>query len=110
MLVGELAEKAGWAVVNPEVSLEREITAGCCCDLLSWVIAAGEPGIAWVTVRTHMNVVAVASLREVACIILAGGNTMPGEVLQKASQEGIPVLATRATSYEACRVMALMGI
>lgn len=29
---------------------ENEIACGCTCDLLSWVMAKGENGCAWVTV------------------------------------------------------------
>ena len=37
-----------------------EITDGYICDLLSWVMARGTEGMAWITVQTHLNVLAVA--------------------------------------------------
>ena len=41
--------------------------------------------MAWITVQTHMNVVAVASLHEFAAIILGGRRAQcPPEVLAKA--------------------------
>ena len=48
---------------------ENEIACGCTCDLLSWVMAHGAAGMAWVTVQTHMNVIAVASLMEMAAVM-----------------------------------------
>ena len=56
--------------LTPEVAEDREVTCGYVCDLLSWVMAHGDEGMAWVTVQTHLNVIAVAVLSEMACVIL----------------------------------------
>jgi hypothetical protein len=74
MLVSELAAHIGAAVVTQGVP-DGEVTCGYTCDLLSWVMARGKAGCAWVTVQTHMNVVAVASLHDMACIICPEGRS-----------------------------------
>ena len=60
---------------------DPEILCGYTCDLLSWVMAHGEPGMAWVTVQTHLNVIAVAVLSEMACVILPESIEMEQESL-----------------------------
>ena len=64
------------AVAVTACSDEREITSGCACDLLSWVMAHGCGDMAWVTVQTHMNVIAVAALLDFALRVLLG--SVPG--------------------------------
>ena len=98
------------ANLTPELPVDREITCGYCCDLLSWVMGHGEEGMAWVTVQTHMNVVAVAVLAEMACVILPEGIIMEGDSLQKAKDEGMMVLSSPLTAYEICGRMAEKGV
>jgi len=109
MNIQEFAVKTGFEQLN-QGDFDREVQNGCCCDLLSWVMARGEEGTAWVTVQTHLNVVAVASLHEFACIVLSENNKMEQDVLDKASEEGIAVFTTPKSSYEVCKIMANLGI
>ena len=71
MNVGQLIEKTGWTLVCGDV--DKEIRGGWCGDLLSRVMGSGPFGSAWITVQAHRNVIAVASLREFACVIFAEG-------------------------------------
>ena len=92
------------------VNEDKEILCGYVCDLLSWVMAHGEEGMAWVTVQTHLNVIAVAALADMACVILPEGITMEQEVLSKANAEGMCVLTSQLTAYEICGRLAGQGI
>lgn len=87
-----------------------KITCGYACDLLSWVLAHGAKGMAWTTVQTHVNVVAVAVLMEMACVILAEGNQLEPDSVQKARKEGLAVLETDKTAYEICGLMTQAGV
>ena len=89
---------------------DKEILCGYVCDLLSWVMAHGEEGMAWVTVQTHLNVVAVAALAEMACVVLPEEISMEEESLKKAEAKGLCVLTTPLTTYEVCGRMALKGV
>ena len=91
MKVSELMTLIEARSLTPDVSQEGEVTCGYACDLLSWVMAHGEAGMAWVTVQTHLNVVAVASLAEMTCVVLPEGIEMEEESLSKAQAEGIDV-------------------
>ena len=96
--------------VTPETSKQTEVTCGYTCDLLSWVMAHGATGMAWVTVQTHMNVIAVASLMEMAAVIIPEGIEMEEASLQKARDEEITVLQSDKTAYEICAILAKAGL
>ncbi len=110
MTVSELQTLIGAENLTPEVGGEREITCGYTCDLLSWVMAHGDEGMAWVTVQTHLNVIAVAVLSDMACVVLPEDIRMEEESLKKARDEGMAVLTSPLTAYEICGRLAARGI
>ena len=110
MRVSDVAGWIGATNVTPGVAEDKEISCGYTCDLLSWVMAHGLEGMAWVTVQTHMNVIAVAVLAEMACVVMPEGIDMPEESLKKAEEEGLAVLKTSLTAFAVCGRMAAAGI
>ena len=110
MLVSDLIPLIEAKNLTPSVSADREVTCGYVCDLLSWVMSHGDSGMAWVTVQTHLNVIAVAVLSEMACVILPEGIDMEQESLDKAVQEGMVVLQSPLTAFEICGRMAAKGV
>ena len=110
MKVSELARLIQAENMTPSVREDRDVTCGYTCDLLSWVMAHGAEGMAWVTVQTHMNVVAVAVLADMACVVLPENIDMPGDILQKAAAEGLCVLKSPLTAYAICGRMTAQGI
>ena len=98
MTVRELSVALNCKVVNmPEP--EREITGGYCGDLLSWVMGRANSGDAWVTIMSNINVVAVAVLADVACVVLAEGASLDGDALNKAETEGINVISSHMNAF-----------
>ena len=73
-------------------------------------MARGEEGMAWVTVQTHLNVIAVASLHEMACVILPDGLRMEEAVLHKAKEEGIAVLSSAHSAYTIIGRLSASGL
>ena len=69
--------------------MDREIETVFCCDLLSVAMGKAPAGCAWVTVMANLNTLAVASLADVACVILAEGFHMDENGVQKAKIQGI---------------------
>ena len=96
--------------VEKEYARLKKRLCGYTCDLLSWVMGHGQEGMAWVTVQTHMNVIAVASLMEMAAVIIPEGIQMEQPSLDKAKDEGITVLQTKLTAYEICARLAAAGL
>lgn len=80
--------------------LDREISGGYTSDLLSDVMGHAENGKIWITLQTHKNVIAIASLKELAAVILIKGLEPDSDMLAQAEEEGIPVLGTKDESFE----------
>lgn len=78
----------------------REITKPFCCDLLSVAMSRAPEGCAWVTVMGNMNTLAVATLSDSACIILAEGMLLDEAAAAKAQAQGITVLSTQEPVFE----------
>ena len=100
MNVKELSEKFNLHVAAGQKHLDRQIRGGYCGDLLSNVMANAPNGCIWLTVQTHQNIVAVAVLHEMAAIILTGGQEPDQETIEKAEEEGIPILLWPETAFE----------
>ena len=110
MTVAKVMEALGLKLLTKDVCLEGEVTGGCVCDLLSVVMAEGEAGMAWITVQTHMNVIAVASLMEMAAVIIPEGIQMEEPSLEKAREEGVAVLQSDKTAFALCALLAQHGL
>ena len=110
MTVRELIEATGWEVLVEPGNPQQTVSGGFAGDLLSWVMAHGAEGMAWVTVQTHMNVIAVAVLAEMACVILPENIHMEQESLDKAAAEGLCVLRSPLSGYEICGRMHAAGV
>ena len=83
----------------------REITGGYFGDLLSWVMSRAKCGDAWITIMSNINTLAVASLCEAACIVLADGVEPEENVVQTAQAKGINVIGSEEPAYNlACEL------
>ncbi len=83
-----------------EAGLKRQVKGGYIGDLLSDVIANSKEGDIWITRQIHQNIIAVASLKDHAGIILVQGSEPTTETLSRAEQEGIPILVTDLPGFE----------
>ena len=81
---------------------EKQVTGGYVGDLLSWVMGSVDEGDAWVTIMSNLNVIAVASLRDVACVILASGAVLEEKDLATAKEKEINVLNSPLPAFELC--------
>jgi predicted transcriptional regulator len=97
--VKEFAERFNLPVAAGQKELQRQIQGGYCGDLLSDVMANAPTGCIWLTVQTHQNIVNVAVLHEMAAIVLTGGQTPDQETIDRANQEGIPLLLWPDSAY-----------
>ena len=87
---------------------EREIDGCYVGDLLSWVMGRAKSGNVWVTIMSNVNIVAVATLADVACVVLAVGVTVGEDVTAVAKAKGVNLFTTDLTAYEiAAKVAAL---
>ena len=101
MTVQELIDIQLFPLKNAGDDLERDITVPFCCDLLSVAMGQAPSGSAWVTVMSNLNTLAVASLADVACVILAEDAQTDDNFLAKANMQGITVFSTELPIFDA---------
>lgn len=100
MTVNDLTKVQGFSPVvlaDPD----REIEGVYIGDLLSWVMGKATCGDAWITIMSNVNTIAVATLTDTACIILAENVTLDSDVQKTAQQKGINVISTSLSAYSA---------
>lgn len=110
MTVQDVIAATGAKLLTPNADLTKPVTCCYAGDLLSLVMAAGQPGMAWITVQTHMNVIAVASNLEMPVVIISEGIEMEGTSLAKAEDEEIAVLSSPKTAYELSGLLWAAGL
>lgn len=99
MQVKDIISALGLTVLSGNNGLSREVTGGYSSDLLSDVMGNCESGQVWITLQTHKNIMAIASLRELSAIILVKGNKPEAETAEKSDEEGIPILGTDLPAF-----------
>jgi predicted transcriptional regulator len=108
--VSDIVNFFGLKIRTGENQLNEEVTGGYASDLLSDVIAHSRKGNIWITIQTHPNIVAVATMKELTAIILTGGREPDPETVQKAEEEGIPILVSPLFTFELAGRLYQTGI
>ncbi len=101
MRLKDIIEGLGLKVLA-QGDVDREVNWAYTSDLLSDVMAGAQPGDLWLTIQKHMNIVAVAKLKDLTGIVLAKGIQPSEEVVAKAEKEGIPLLISEYPLFEVC--------
>jgi serine kinase of HPr protein (carbohydrate metabolism regulator) len=110
MNLNDLVKEFGLDVKTGSGHLDREVTGGYVSDLLSDVLAHGEEGNVWVTLHIHQNIVAVASHKDLAGVILAQGRQPEKDTIAQAEKENIPILVTDLPAFEVVGRLYKAGI
>lgn len=99
MTAKEFVESADLSVIcMPDP--EKTVSSAYVGDLLSWVMGRAEPDNVWITIMSNKNIVAVASLVGVGCILLCEGVTLDDEVRALASEKDVNVFSTELSAYD----------
>jgi predicted transcriptional regulator len=110
MTVRDIAQSLDLSVCCGEENLDHEITGGYTGDLMSDVIAHSKSGDIWVTMQAHVNIVAVALLKDLAAIILVNGRHPAEDTLKKAIEENIPVLISNLPAFDITGKLYMLGV
>lgn len=100
MNVKDLADRLKLEVCCGSAGLNREVKGGYTSDLLSDVMGNAEEGNIWITLQTHKNTMAIASLKELAAIVLVKGYQPEEDTFRESEAEGIPILSTSEKAFE----------
>ena len=101
MNVQQLADKLGLEALSLPCP-EKEIDGAYAGDLLSWVMGRATENCVWATIMTNLNVVAVASLVGVACVVICEGSEIGDDIIATAKEKDVNVLRSPLPIYEVC--------
>lgn len=109
MRLEEISSTIGIKLINqePNILLDKEVSGCYIGDLLSNVMAHAQAGNLWLTVQTHSNVVAVASLLNLAAIVFVEGHQPHKDTVEKACSEGLPLFSWTGSAYQLGSKIAL---
>ena len=110
MKLKDIIENLEMKVETAEESIDREVTGGYMSDLLSDVMANSKDGDVWITLQIHPNIIAVATLKDLAGIIIVQGRKPEKETIEKAQSENIPILVSDLQAFEIAGRLYQMGI
>ena len=99
MKIADLVAKLNLTVFSGGNGLAREISGGYVSDLLSDVMGNAKEGQVWITLQNHKNVMAVASLKDLAGIILVKGIKPDHDTIIKSDEEEIPFMGTEHDTF-----------
>jgi hypothetical protein len=106
----ELIQKLNLSVRSAKGSLEQEVAGGYASDLLSDVLAHAEEGDLWITLQVHQNIVAVASMKNLAGIILVNGREPERETVEKAEAENVVIMVSELPAFELVGRLYSLGV
>jgi predicted transcriptional regulator len=105
--INELADKLSLKRLSGNG--DREIASCYISDLLSRVLGGCSADDVWITVQSSLNMVAVATMVDAACVILPESLTAADSVLEQANAEGLSIFTSEHDAYTlACKISKLL--
>jgi len=101
MNIGDIVKALDAEILTENCNKDTGISGCYVCDLLSLAMSRVQSGFAWITVQTNVNIAAIAVLTEAACVIVAESMHIEDSVISKANDEGVTILRTDKSAYEA---------
>ncbi|MDK2977541.1 MAG: hypothetical protein PWP52_255 [Bacteroidales bacterium] len=100
MKISDIVEQFNLEVFSGKEGLAREVKGGYVSDLLSDVMGNSKEGQLWITLQTHKNVMAIASLKDLAAVILVKSFKPNEDTVKQSELEGVPILGTTENTFE----------
>ena len=100
MIVSEMAKQLNLHLESGNEGIENNISGAYVSDLLSDVMGNSSEGQVWITLQTHKNIIAIASLKELAAIIVVNGNKPSADCIEQSNKDQIPVFSTEMKTFE----------
>lgn len=108
--LARIIKNLGLEVISPGRQEDAEVTRGYVSDMLSDVIANAGKDFVWVTMQTHVNVIAVAALKDLAAIVVTGGHRPDHATVEVARTKGLCVLGTERAAFPVAGRLYEMGL
>ena len=92
------------------IDLNRNIETVCGSDMMSDVLAFIKKDSILLTGLNNLQVIRTAEMLDIVCLIFVRGKVPSREMLEKAKELGIYILATDLTMFEACGILYEAGL
>jgi hypothetical protein len=106
----KVIDTLGLESVSAVGELNRPVMGGYASDLLSCAMRGAKKDFLWVTLQSHANVVAVASLLNLAGVIITEGHQPGPEIISQAEKEGVILLLSTRDTFSIVGELTAMGI
>jgi predicted transcriptional regulator len=110
MTLKEIKELLQAEVITGDDHLGEEITSGGASDLMSDVLAFGQPGILLLTGLSNSQSVRTANIIDAKAIVYVRGKKPDKEGVKLAKEKSIPLLSTKFMMYAACGLLFSHGL
>jgi predicted transcriptional regulator len=110
MTLAEVKKVLDADVLCGEDLLGVDIVAACASDLMSDVLAFMQPRWLLLTSLANLQVVRTAEMAELAAVCFVRGKTPEQATVDLAIEKGIPLIRTRACTYDACAQLYTHGL
>lgn len=97
-------------LLTSDQTVSNDITGICACDLLSHVMANSKEGEVLITVLNNINVLGVASLLDLSCVIFSYGVVVDESIIQKANDLEIPLFRSELPTAEVVLALKELGV
>jgi predicted transcriptional regulator len=102
MTIREIAERIDAVVYAEPNQMDDDLTGAFGSDMMSDVLAFAEDRDVLLTGLLNPQIVRTAHMLDMSCIVIVRGKTATDEIKRLATENGIALLETKLTMYEAC--------
>lgn len=110
MKLKEIIDSLSLKVLTPSADFGREVNGAYVSDMLSDVMGNSKEGYLWITIQVHLNIIAVASLKNLSGIILVNSRQPAEETLKKATEENVVVMSTSMPAFDLVGMLYSLGL
>ena len=110
MQVKDILQSEHLSLLNQQGNLKNTIKGIFACDLLSHVMGFAYENNVFITVLNNINVLGVASLIDLGCVIFSHDVEVNQDIIIKANELEIPLLSTKLTTAEITIELFKLGV
>ena len=110
MTVAEIADRLEGSLAAPAAPGSPDVGGGYVSDLLSDVMANARDGDVWVTLQKHVNIVAVAQLKNLAAVVIVNGREPEADTLARAAEHRVAIVRTPLSAFDAAGRLYQLGL
>ncbi len=110
MKVNAILELQDFKLISNQTGLNNETKGIFASDLLSHVMGNASESSILITVLNNINVLGVASLLDLSCVIFSHGIKVNDEIIVKANELNIPLFRTKLPTVDCILALNNLGI